>query len=240
MSKILKHPDKEKIIEMLNAGDSVRDVEKWLQEKYPDQKNMHITFVTLQNFRKKNLNLEGKVLRDIQDATIAERQKADQLLQQKQLEQTNAYQEKINSIAQEHLDVQKQIMTLNTVVEQRIEYWYNLIASGDELPGRADGELRKYIDQQVNILQQYKRLVEGMADKTVDYNINVSVLNDQISVIRDVIKETIADLGTEKAMLFMDRLNKKLGQTNYRPPNLRSEPVDLKQLQAMDAELIDE
>ena len=238
--KILKHPDKEEIISRLNDGESVRDVEKYLKEKYPDKKNMHVSFVTLQAFRKDHLNLEGKVLKDIQEATAVEKQKLDLQMQQRQLEATNAYQDKINAIAKEHLDVQQQILQLNVVVEKRIEYWYNMIASGEELPAKADNELRKYIDQQVSILQQWKKLVEGMADKTVNHNVNVNVINDQIGIIRDVIKETIAELGTEKAMMFMDRLNKRLGQTNYRPPNLRTEPVDLKQLQAIDTELFDD
>ena len=39
------------------------------------------------------------------------------------------------------------------------------------------------------VLGQYKKLVEGMADKTIDYNVNINVLNDQLNIIRDVIKK---------------------------------------------------
>jgi len=236
--KILKHQDKEEIIRLLTDGESVRDVEKHLKDKYPDDKGKHVSFVTLQSFRKQHLNLEGKVLRDIQEATSIDKQKVELMVQQRQIESSDAYKNKINAIASDHLDVQTQIIQLNAVVENRIEYWYNMIASGEELPAKADNELRKYVDQQINILHQYKKMVEGMADKTVDHNINVTVMNDQIGVIRDVIKETIAELGTEKAMIFMDRLNKRLSQTTYRPENLRTESVDIRELQAMDAEIL--
>jgi len=48
----MKHPDKEEVIRMLNDGESVRAVEAWLKEKYPSNKNMWVTSVTLQTFRK--------------------------------------------------------------------------------------------------------------------------------------------------------------------------------------------
>lgn len=235
--KILKHPDKEEIIRKLNNGESVRGVEAWLKDKYPNSKNMWITSVTLQAFRKDKLNLEGKVLKDIQEAKEVEKRHIAAQVQQQQLEATNAYQEKIAEIANTQLDVHTQIAQLNAIVEKRIEHWYNLVASGEALPAKADAELRKYIEQQINILHQYKKLVEGMADKTIDYNVNVTVLNDQISLIRDAIRDTIAELGTEKAMIFMDKLNRRLSQTSYRPNG--PEPVNLKQLQTIEAELID-
>ena len=53
--KILNHPDKEEIIKRLGEGESVRAVEKWLKKKYPANKKLWISTVSIQNFRKKNL-----------------------------------------------------------------------------------------------------------------------------------------------------------------------------------------
>lgn len=236
--KIMKHCDKEDIIRKLNDGESVRAVEGWLKEKYPTNKNMWVTSVTLQTFRKDKLNLEGKVLKDIQEAKEVENRKITETMHQRQLEATNAYQDKINEIAETQLDVHTQIAQLNAVVESRIAYWYNMIASGEELPAKADTELRKYIDQQVSILQQYKKLVEGMADKTIDYNVNITVFNDQIHLIRKAIRDTIAELGTEQAMIFMDNLNKRLGETSYRPSDKSTDQFNLKKLQDIEYELL--
>ena len=238
--KILKHLDKEEIIRRLTNGESVRALETWLKEKYPNNKTMWVTSVTLQTFRKEKLNLEGKVLKDIQDVREVEHRKIEASMLQSQLEATNAYQDKISQIATTQLDVNTQIVQLNSVVESRIAHWYNMIASGEEMPGKADVELRKYIDQQVMILQQYKKLVEGMADKTVDYNVNVTVINDQISLIQNAIRDTMAELGPEQAMIFMDKLNSRLGKTYYRPTNQIAEPVNLKELQDIEFELSDE
>jgi len=238
--KILKHPDKEEVIRMLNEGESVRNIEAHFKKKYPSNKSLWLSTVTLQKFRKDNLNLEGKVLKDIQEARDTQNRMIEEKMLQQSLEATNAYKEKIGQIADQHLDVATKIIQLDAIIGDKIEYWYNVAKSGEEVPARADKELRKFIDQQVVILQQYKKLVEGMADKTVDYNVNVTVVNDQITAIRDVIREIIAELGTEKAMMFMDKLNKKLGQTSYRPRELNAAPVDITKLQDVEFELLEE
>ena len=61
-SKVLKHPDKEEIIKKLLNGESLKDVERWLSKKYPRKKRLHISYMTLQKFRKENLNIEGEIL----------------------------------------------------------------------------------------------------------------------------------------------------------------------------------
>ena len=58
-SKILKHPEKEEIIRRLNDGESIRKTSAWLQEKYPTNKKLWISTVSLQKFRKDNLQLES-------------------------------------------------------------------------------------------------------------------------------------------------------------------------------------
>ena len=238
--KILNHVDKEEILKMLNEGVSVRTIEAHFKKKYPNNKSLWLSTVTLQKFRKDNLNLEGKVLKDIQEAREKQNRMIDENVRQRQLEATNAYQEKISKIAGGHLDVSSKILQLSAVVEDKIEYWYNMAKSGEEIPAKADHELRKFIDQQVIILQQYKKLVEGMADKTIDYNVNVTVMNDQIGIIRDAIREAIAEeLGAEKAILFMDRLSKKLKGASYRQNELPS-IVDLKKLKEAEFELLAE
>ena len=236
--KILRHPDKDEIVRMLNDGESVRTINNHLKKKHPNNKSLWISTVTLQDFRKTNLNLEGQVLKDIQEASKIQKRQIEEKLIQQQLQSTNSYQEKINKIASSHLDVSQKIIQLDAVVGDRIEYWYNLSKSGGEVPARADHELRKFIDQQVLILGQYKKLVEGMADKTIDYNINVNILNDQISIIRDAIKETIAEeFGVEKAISFMDKLSRRLKQTSYRPQEV-SKSLDIEELQATELKLL--
>lgn len=237
--KILSHPDKEDIIQMLTSGESTRSVEEKLKSKYPNDKSKHISWITLQNFRKEHLKLEGKVLQDIQDAAAVQKRQIEETMRQRQLEATDAYKNKINEIADSKLDVARKILQLDAVIESRMEYWYNMVASGEETAAKGDNELRKFISQQMELLGQYKKFVEGMADKTIDHNINVNVMNDQIAVIREVIRECMADFGPDKAMLFMERLNSKLNSMPYRPNLLTAnEPVDVEELQDIEYEVV--
>ena len=65
--KVLNHPDKEDMIKRLLGGDSVKEVERWLKEKYPRSKRLHVSYMTLQKFRADHLNLKGDVLGDIKN-----------------------------------------------------------------------------------------------------------------------------------------------------------------------------
>lgn len=231
----MRHPDKEEVIRMLNDGESVRKIEAHFKEKYPNNKKLWLTSVTLQKFRKENLQLNGKVLQDIQKVRSEQKAIIEEQMLQRQIASTNAYQDKINAIADTHLDVATKIAQIDSIVSSRIEYWYNLLASNEKLPAKADQELRKYVDQQLEVLQQYKKLVEGMADRTVDYNVNVTVLNDQVSLIRDAIRDVLAEFDVEISMKFLERLNVKLQQVSYRPESLRT--VDIQEINEATTEL---
>lgn len=237
--KIMKHPDKEEIIEMLNNGESVRSIEAKLKEKYSNNKGLWLSSVTLQKFRKHHLQLEGRVLRDIQEAGRAQKQQVEELERQKQLEASDAYKKKLNEIVDSKLDVARKILQLDKVIETRMEYWFNAVASGEESAAKGDKELRQFMDRQMTLLAQYKKFVEGLADKTVDHNVNITVMNEQVAIIQDVIRECIASFSPEQAMLFMETLNRRLTQTSYRPQELAA-PVKLEDLQEAEVELLSE
>jgi len=238
--KILKHPDKEEIIDMLSKGESVRGVEAKLKEKYPNNKALWLSSVTLQKFRKDHLQLEGKVLKDIQEAESKNKQMLVEQDRQKQLEASDAYNRKINEIAESKLDVARRILELDKLIETRMEYWFNAVASGEESAAKGDKELRQFMDRQMALLGQYKKFVEGLADKTIDHNINVTVINDQITIIRDVIKECIADFDPERAMLFLEKLTQRLAETSYRPGNSLPDAVKLEDLHDAEFEEVGE
>lgn len=212
LSKIEHHPDKNEIVSRLSSGESVRSIYKWLSGKYGKYStHLKVSIPTIQLFRKEVLKIEGDVLKKIQD----EKRKLDLQLEAQYVAQTvqgtNAYVDKINQIASSHLDVSAKMLQMDAIIGDRLEYWFNVVKAGTELPQKADYELRKYIDQQVLVLQQYRKLVEGMADKKIDYNVNITVMNEQIQSIQTVIRELICEeLGPEKAISFIDKLSNRL------------------------------
>jgi len=217
--KVLKHPDKEEIITLLTNGASVRELEAKFKKKYSNNKRLWLSSVTLQSFRKNYLKLEGNVLKDLQETGRVQQQQIEELDRQKQLQSSDAYNKKLNEIVDSKLDVTRKILQLDKVIENRMEYWFNSVATGKESAAKGDKELRQFMDRQMALLAQYKKFVEGIADKTVDYNVNVTIMNDQITIIRDVIRECIAEMNPEQGMLFMEKLNRRMNDLNYRPNN---------------------
>jgi len=232
VSKILNHPDRDDIVAQLTNGESVRAVEKRLKDKYPKHKHLWVSSVTLQTFRKNHLNLEGRVLKDIQEEKlqIEERKKVEQI------EHSDKYNEKISEIADSTLDVASKIVQLDAIIDNRMKYWYNAVANGDESASKGDKELRQFMDRQMLLLAQYKKFVEGMADKTVDYNVNITVMNDQINIIREVLHECLAVLSAEQAALFYEKLNTRLQNTPYNQS--KPKPVRLEDLHEAEFELL--
>ena len=232
--KILKHIDREEIIARLTNGESVRAVEAWLKEKYPKSKQLWITLPTLQTFRKEHLQLDGKVLKDLQETGKLQRRQEEELELQQKVATSNAYQKKLLEITDTKLDVARKIVELDAIIGDRMQYWFDAVKSGEQTAIKGDRELREFMDRQMNLLAQYKKFVEGLADKTVDYNVNITVVNDQINIIRDVIRECIAEMAPEQAMMFMDLMNRKMSALNYRPIDVV--PVRVEDLQEAEIE----
>jgi hypothetical protein len=230
-SKILVHPEKEFIIASLSSGMSVRDLEAKIKEKYRDNKRLWLSSVTIQSFRKKYLKLDGQVLKDIQETGRVQQQVEEEQHRQHQLEQSDAYNKKLHEVVDTKLDVAKKILQLDKIIESRIEYWFNAVASGEETASKGDKELRQFMDRQFVLLGQYKKFVEGLADRTVDYNVNVTVMNDQINMIRDVIRECIVELEPEKGMLLLEKVHSKINGLVYRSNSLPPAVINLEDLQ---------
>lgn len=211
--KILKHPDKKLIIEKLIKGESTREVESWLKEKYPDQSRLHITYMTLQKFRKDNLDLHGDVLEDIKTkrAEIVSEQTEEE--KKELLLNSSAYRDKINQIADTELNVTKRMLELDAIIQTRLEYYYNILMSGGSF--KEDKLFLEYINTMRSLLQDWKKYIEGFADKRVENNISVTIVNQQINILKTAISETLQELDPSYTNLFLDKLNDKIDEIQY-------------------------
>ena len=211
--KILKHPDKKIIVEKLIKGESTREIESWLKEKYPNESRLHITYMTLQKFRKSNLDLHGDILDDIKNKRAeisneqAEEEKRELLLN------SSAYRDKINQIADTELNVTKRMLELDAIIQARLEYYYNMLMSGGSF--KEDKLFLEYINTMRSLLQDWKKYIEGFADKRVENNISVTIVNQQINILKNAITETLQELDPQYTNLFLDKLNSKIDQIQY-------------------------
>ena len=211
-SKVLKHPDKEEIISKLLNGESLKDVERWLSKKYPRKKRLHISYMTLQKFRKEHLNLEGDVLEDIKNKRKVRQKVEDDAEQQLIITSSNAYQEKLEEIVDTEVDVTRRLLEMEKLIASRMEYYYNLLSLGGDI--KDDKVFLEYINAMRNLLQDWKKYIEGFKDIRVENNINVMVVNQQVNILKESVCEVLQELDPEKIPMFIERVDEKLNTIN--------------------------
>lgn len=216
--KILNHPDKETLIKKLLEGESVKGVEGWLKDKYPRKKRMHISYMTLQKFRTEHLNLRGEVLEDIKNKRIETSKEESEAEARMIIKSSSAYQQKIEEIASGELDVTKRLLEMDSLVNSRIEFYYNLLQTGGSI--KEDKIFLEYINTMKSLMQDWKKYIEGVADQKIEHNININVINEQARILKESVMEILYQMDPELVPVFVNSLNKKMNYIDSEPPML--------------------
>tara|TARA_B100001287_G_C22597350_1_gene488717 strand:+ start:33 stop:710 length:678 start_codon:yes stop_codon:yes gene_type:complete len=211
--KVLQHPDKEIIISKLIEGESLREIESWLKNKYPRKKRLHISYMTLQKFRQENLNIEGQVLDDIKNKRN-EKIREETIAEQKMIiESSNAYQDKINSVINNEIDVSKRLLEMDALITSRIEFYYNMLQEGGGV--KEDKVFLEYVNMMKGLMQDWKKYIEGFADKKIDHNVNINVAFDQVKVLKSVIYDILEEIDPSLINIFINKLDTKMRELEY-------------------------
>ena len=211
-NKVLRHPDKEDIIKKLLDGESVKEVERWLKSKHPKSKRLQVSYMTLQKFRSEHLNLRGDILDDIKNRrSEIEKDSKDAEVRSIVLS-SSSYQQKIEEIASSELDVTKRLLEMDALITSRIEYYYNLLSQGGTI--REDKIFLEYINTLKSLMQDWKKYIEGFADKKIEHNINLNVIDEQARIIREAVYEVLQDMQPELIPVFVDKMELKMRQLN--------------------------
>lgn len=215
-NKVARHPDKEEIIKMLLNGESVKQVDAWLKKKYPKRKRLHISYMTLQKFRADHLNIKGDLLEDIKL-----KKKSDELISSEtelklSVSNSSEYQKKINEIVSNEMDVQRKLLEMEKLISSRMEFYYNTIAAGGNI--KHDRLFLEYLNMMRSIMQDWKKYIEGFADKKIEHNLNVNVVNDQIKIMKEVVIDVLKDMDPALVLVFMEKLNSRMSGIKYDSP----------------------
>lgn len=213
-SKVLRHPNKKEIVEKLISGESTREIESWLKSKYPNKKSCHISYMTLQKFRKEELDIKGEVLEDIKNKRqeIISKEEAEEKFEL--IQKSKSYKEKIEEIANTELDITKRLLELDALIETRIEYYYNMLQNGGSF--KDDKMFLEYISTMRGLMQDWKKYIEGFTDHRVENNnINITIVNQQVNILKSAILETLGGIDPSYTTIFLDNLNKKLDSIDY-------------------------
>lgn len=217
--KILKHPDNEEIVKRLLNGESVKEIEEWLRKKYPRKRSHWVSYATLQVFRKNHLHLEGEVLDDIKYAKKKREASEEQIETRALLSGSNAYQQKINEIVSNHVDTNRKILEMMALVSSRIEFYYNMMQSEGGI--KEDRLFIELLNTQRGLVQDWKKYVEGVADQRIEHNINISVVNEQLLILKNIVFEVLQELDPSLIPIFIEKVNSRLFETQYESPNYK-------------------
>jgi hypothetical protein len=203
---VLTHPDKDEITQRLLKGESVKSVDMWLKMKYPRTKKNHLSWVTLQIFRKNRLNLEGEVLSEIKEERKEQIKQAKEDQKKEIVAQTVGYMQAKKKIADDIIDSEAEILNIHDKVWERIR-----ILEAEQTKHLNDRVICDYLNQARSLLMDFAKLKEMQEKRSGDTNINMVQVNEQISILKQAIREALIEAGVEHVIpIFLSKLNGKL------------------------------
>jgi hypothetical protein len=217
--KILFHPGRKKIDRMLRGGVSVVEVSQRLREMYPGEKKLHLTPATLQKYRRKYLKVDGAAIRMVREIVKEKKEEKEKknLINSVSPERSSIYKEKLKEALDVHIDIKQQLGNLSVLINSRIEDIFNRAQSGDA-SSIEEQNLQKYFQTYITVIERWAKYIDKVADHTVETNVNITVIEDQMAVIRECIRETFNEINPELAIKFFEKLERKMAMLSYRPP----------------------
>lgn len=240
-SKILNHPDREEIIQKLVAGFSPNKVNEWLNKKYSTEEDKHnrITVKTISDFRTRYLNLNREAVRILKKERqkknmglphnanagsflekTDETQEEYELRVKETLLQSPTYREKLKEITEATLDGPRLIKELVSLIQSRLEVYFNAIASGTTVGDtlKADKQFAEYVSLMKDLVKDAKKIDDDYNNQPEAGQVDLNVVHEQVGMIRDTVKDLLNELAPDLALEFMDRLNKRMTNLKYEPP----------------------
>lgn len=224
-NKVSKHPDKEEIIKKLLNGDSVKQVESWIKGKYPKNKRYHISYMSLQNFRTNHLNIKGDLLEDIKNRRKQNQEELDNQETKLILSSSSEYQKKLDEIVSTEIDVNRKLLEMEKLISSRLEYYFNIIMAGGST--KHDKVFLEYLNAMRAIMQDWKKYVEGVADKKIEHNISVQIVDAQVKIMKEAMYDVLREMDPELILIFMEKLNKRMQQLSYDSPEYNNYLIDV-------------
>jgi hypothetical protein len=219
--KIMTHPQKSMIVRLMTEGKGVRMISKLLKQMYPEAPEMHVSVNTLQAFRKEHLKLEGDALEKVKrDQNVLEREKSRKK-EHTQVRNLPSYRKKLQETADVHIDIRKSLGELDGLIRERIEDFFDKAQAGTATDTQ-EKLLQGYFDRYFMLLDKWAKYVDKIADMRIETNVNVTLIQDQMAVLRRAVLKLLNRMDPEKATVFMQELSRELDGLEYERPKHQS------------------
>jgi len=134
--------------------------------------------------------------------------------------QSPTYREKLKDITEATLDGPRLIKELVTLIQSRLEVYFNAIASGTSVGDtiRSDKQFAEYVSLMKDLVKDAKKIDDDYNSQPDSGQVNLNIVHEQVGMIRDTVKDLLNEFAPELALEFMDRLNKRMSGLKYEPP----------------------
>lgn len=213
-ASVLKHPDRDKITDMLLQGVSVQKCAQWTRTSYPNDRKKWLAVVTLQGYRKNYLDVQGDVIKELREE--AKRRAAERKLDEgKQLVRSSLlYVDKKKEAVQGLIDTSSEFLKLHDLIHRRIQLLENA-----ETKYQNDRVIAEYISQARGLLNDYYRLVEGLQEGS-DVSVNID-FSRHFEAFKLAIKDVLTEVGTpELISKFFEKLEEKLSRGEHKKEDI--------------------
>ncbi len=237
LKKILGHPDEDEIISKLALGVDPSEVHKWLDEKYrpSGQTSFVVSFGILTKFKNDYLDMYQHIRNDMRIIKGNPQQEIEL-----SIKKNPKYKERIKDLVNNEINLKQTVANLVVAIESRVELLFDRMQENNDANGYNSKEERVFIELARvlgEILEKYHKFVEVPNESMViNNNVTFQIMDQQVSVFHDVIKEVLQSMDIESSLKFMDLFNEKM--TKLRPPV--DEKFQSVESRAVDAKLLTE
>jgi hypothetical protein len=67
-------------------------------------------------------------------------------------------------------------------------------------------------------MQDWKKYVEGFADKKIEHNVNVNIVDDQLKIMKEVVIDVLREMDPALVLVFMEKINYKMSGLKHGTP----------------------
>lgn len=232
-SIIADHPNVQEIISKLMSGSSAKAVAQWLKLKYPntDQSHLRITQKLLKEFSNSPLtDLYQQVKRDRHSLANGGNMSAA-------LANNKPYRERLLETAGKEVDIVNLVTNLVTMCYQRMEQVFDAIQENPRA-FKGDNYLLRYLTEIAAAAEKLEKIRLGSGEQLMQHNVTMEAVQEHTALLQETVREVLAEIDPDTAMLFMERLNNKLSRLRAPKPPTQSER--LKEAQILEAKIVED
>jgi len=224
-SLITDHPESRDILSKLLSGSTPKEVAQWLKLKYSSKEQAHLrlTQKLLKEFNNSQYtNVYDQFKRDI--VQVSKKDKDNDEVLSASLLNNKTYRDRLQQIADKEFNILRVLDNLIVVTHDRLEQVFDRI---QEKPGSFEGDntLLKYINTMFEISDKLEKIRLSAPETIMAQNITMQAVEDYMAIYQEAIRETLAEIDPDTAMLFMDKLYNKLNTLKPPTPMTQDERI---------------